>query len=440
MDEVRLKQLQSLDEKGLREKVLVPLLARMGFKAVTLYHGPAERGKDIICYREDILGDREYLAVVAKASDLTGNVSTDSGLREVFHQVQQCFDNPYQDLFGMKEIFIDRVWVITSGKIVTGAEESIFASAKKQNLSKLIRVLSGEKLVTVINQYYPDYWEASLENVDVLREQKARMMRFLRQMLLALNGAPSDIDATINQVINSTFPPEIIFPAARELSRLSPYRVELDKIDDAYANSFHSDACGLIRNTFFETKETLYRAMFDTDEIMENYEKVMKLTDPRKFVDLFEDLLSENYPFHNPHGRANDAIQHIGYLRDGLNDIDAFVANLKTLGKLDWATALVDSVQKLEPEIKYLLDHVKEDEFHLYWRINDGASPSVSLLPQKPENTDFSVFETKHTKAVSTYSWGYREKRSITVRDITNAVQVEVRAYLDSHFPAPKEN
>ena len=78
-ESTKLKRLAELSEKALRDTVLAPLLARMGYKGVTVYHGPQERGKDIVCYREDELGEREYQAVVAKAVDLSGSVSSADG-------------------------------------------------------------------------------------------------------------------------------------------------------------------------------------------------------------------------------------------------------------------------------------------------------------------------------------------------------------------------
>lgn len=80
-----------------------------------------------------MLGQPEYLAVVAKAVDLSGSVSSPKGLREVGHQVLQCFDNPYEDLFGMTRVSIDRVWIVTSKRILSGAETSIFSSLEKNN-------------------------------------------------------------------------------------------------------------------------------------------------------------------------------------------------------------------------------------------------------------------------------------------------------------------
>ena len=134
-DPEKLKKLSELDEKGLREDVLLPLLTRLGCKAPTIYHGPQERGKDIITYSHDLLGQREYIAVVAKAVDLSGSVSSSKGLREVLHQVQQCFDIPYEDLFGMTKVSIDRVWIVTSKRILPSAETSIYSTLEKNNLS-----------------------------------------------------------------------------------------------------------------------------------------------------------------------------------------------------------------------------------------------------------------------------------------------------------------
>lgn len=131
-NEKKLQTLRNLDERGLQQDVLVPLLNRMEFRGVSLYHGPRERGKDIVCFEYDRLRNREYLAVVAKAGDLNGSVSSDRGLREVTYQAEQCFDVPYEDLFGMTQLTMDRVWIVTSGRIVPGASDSVYEHLKSR--------------------------------------------------------------------------------------------------------------------------------------------------------------------------------------------------------------------------------------------------------------------------------------------------------------------
>jgi len=436
-----MKRLGELSEKALRETVLAPLLARMGYKAVTIYHGPRERGKDIICYMQDQLGGRECLAVVAKATDLNGSVSSSDSLREVLHQITQCFDVPYEDLFGMHRLLMDRVWVVTSKKIVSGAEDSIFESLRKTNLDKLTRFISGERLVELINEHYPAYWDASLEPIDILREQNGRITHFCRQLLAALGGSESDIEATLNQAIHSYFPPQVIVPATRELSRLGPYRVEVDTITEPFSHNFHLDACDSIRETFFKTKEHLFYAMFDVDEVMEHYEDVMKKTDPEEFLKAYNETLGKDNPFcRATWGRARDAVDGINALEEGLGEFQDLVANLKAVNKLEWATALVDSVSKLEPEIDSFLVPLQKEEFSLFWQIDgEDATPSLRLLHQEPPTGKPSVFKTDHSKSVTEKRrWNKSRTRPITVRDITSSVQERIREHLDKMLPPKK--
>ena len=423
------EKLSELDEKGLREDVLLPLLTRLGCKAPTICHGPQERGKDIIAYTYDLLGQREHLAVVAKAVDLSGSVSSSKGLREVVHQVQQCFDEPYEDLFGMTRVSIDRVWIVTSKRILSGAETSIFSSLEKNNLRKLIRFISGERLADLLDENYPAFWDQSLEPANVLREQKARLARFCQDLLSALGGNQDEIKATLNAVLHSYSPPKVIIPSDRTLTRLSPYRVELDSIPEPYTYDFQMSGCGSIREAFFAAKQKLYYAMFDVDELMENYGEVIDETDPKKFVDAFQEKLDEKYPFfRRSYGRASDADQAIGHLSDGLTEFMELQTGLKAVGRWEWATALVASVSALEPDIKSFLQHLEKDEFTLYWPVDNIRSTPVLRLEYTEPKTKNLTFITKHTRNIE--SFGKKSARPVTAVDITVEVQREITEYL----------
>src|SRR5690606_27479228 len=128
--------LNSLKEKEFRQDLIIPLLSKMGYLAPIEYHGINERGKDIICFEYDKLTEQRFLSVVAKIGDLTGNAATNTGLITIVNQVQQAFDNPYEDLFNMRQVFINEVWVMTTGKIVSGAQDSVINTLRKNNLDK----------------------------------------------------------------------------------------------------------------------------------------------------------------------------------------------------------------------------------------------------------------------------------------------------------------
>jgi len=424
--------ISKLSEKELRELVLIPLLHRMGFEAVTLYHGPNERGKDIIAVDRDRLGKSVYLAVVAKASDLNGSVSSSNSLREALHQVEQCFDNKYEDLFGMAKISMDSVWVVTSGRIIPGAQSSIFSTLEKRNLSKLVTFIPCERLVSLIDQHFPSYWDDSLEPADCLREQKNRLSIFLRKVLLAFGAEQTDVDSTISKVTHSSLPPAVLPSPDRSLTRIDAYRVEVDSISSKFAHDFFSDQCGFIKTAHFLAKKALYYAMFEIDEIIDHYEEVISKNDPREFVDLFEKKLSEDYPFWRAnHGSAGDAVEKIVYLEDGLNDIEDLIDRLEKAGKLEWATTLVDSVKDTGREIELFLEDVDKEEFELVWQINDHVdSASVSLIHGKSLASPH-FFKTVHKKNIEDFHKGKSKTRRITVQEILVSVHLKIREHLE---------
>ena len=434
----KLEKLRQLNEKGLREEVLLPLLTRLGYSAPTIYHGSQERGKDIITYRDHPLGHREYLAVVAKSVDLNGSVSSSAGFREVIHQVEQCFDTPYEDLFGMTKIHIDRVWVVTSKRILSGAAESILDSLMKNNLAKLIHCVSAEQLVRLIDEKYPAFWDDTLEPVDVLREQNARLARFCRDLLGALGGDKVEVKATINEVLYSYVPPRIAMPPDRTLTRVAPYRVEIDSITESYAHEFKL-SCGSIRAAFVEAKQKLYYAMFEVDEIMENYEQSIDETDPRKFVDMFRDKLCEDFPFFQSYGRrAHDVGRVIEYLDDGLREYMELQTDLKAAGRWEWATALVASVSALENEIKSFLEHLEKDDFTLYWPVADvGSTPVLRLEYTRPETATIT-FVTNHKRTI--VRSGKKDPRPVNVLDVMAEIRGEITEHLWTLVGKPRED
>jgi tetratricopeptide (TPR) repeat protein len=401
----------------------------MGFKAVTIYHGPRERGKDIICFDLDRLGRREYLGVVAKATDLDGSVSSPNSLLQVVFQIEQCFDVPYEDLFGMTRITMDRVWVVTSGRIVSGAADSVYDHLSKRNLSKLVRFISGEHLVQLIDEKYSAYWHDSFEPLDAVREQKNRLVQFLRRMLTAIGGKEPDIEVTINQVINSDFPPSVIVSAERSLSRLSPYSIEFDSIDPEYVHRFMSEY-GLVPDLFIKAKQAIYYSMFDVDNSLIDYEEVIKKTSPKDLLDGYHHKLSRNYPF--SYERYGDADKAVEYLEYALEEIDRFQANLEKVGKLKWAAALVDSVAVLEADIGAFIASLDKDEFALYWRIkNSNEVPHLQLLYEDDLSSDGNTLVTRHVREIDISSRLQVRTRQITVPDITQELHSKIREYLD---------
>jgi hypothetical protein len=191
---------------------------------------------------------------------------------------------------------------------------------------------------------------------------------------------------------------------------------------------------------FFKAKQNIYYAMFDVDEIVDHYEEAIKKKDPRELVKSFWDHLAEEHPFWKASfGRASDAIRDIEYLEEGLKDIDRLREKLAKIGKLDWATGLVDSVKEQEAEIKKFLAGVNKATFRLGWRIetHDGLGKLVFAYEGGEQDSETS-FSTEHKRERETFSRYQKGTRPITVKDITDEVHYRIREHLDRCLLSPE--
>lgn len=152
--------ISSLTEDELRQIVLIPLLHSIGFRDVIEYHGgAAEKGKDIICYYTDPIGEKRYLAIVVKRTDIHGAVGKTGNAGEILIQIEQSFNEPYTDIYNLKELLIDECWIVTSREIKNTAIESIRGTLQKSNLSKFIRFIDAKKIIELVNMYMPEFWQ-----------------------------------------------------------------------------------------------------------------------------------------------------------------------------------------------------------------------------------------------------------------------------------------
>jgi HEAT repeat protein len=155
----KLAILRSLNEARLRREVLIPLFEHMEFEDVIEYHGgSSEKGKDIIYYKTDPFDRKKYTSVVVKKDNISGTVSKPTGAKEVLFQVEQSFDEPYTDIYGLKQVEMDFCIVATAGKIINTAVESIRGRLKKSNLDKLVDFIDGGKLVDLMDKHMPGYF------------------------------------------------------------------------------------------------------------------------------------------------------------------------------------------------------------------------------------------------------------------------------------------
>lgn len=421
--------LKKLSEKEFRQDLIIPLLSKMGYIAPIEYHGTNERGKDIICFEYDRLGEQRFLSVVAKIGDLTGDAATDKGLMNVVNQVQQAFDNPYEDLFNMKQVLINEVWIMTTGRIISGAEESVIRTLRKSNLDKQIRFIRDDRLIQLTDRYFSTYWNSSTETKESVIIQRDRLLSFIENILQSNNVDKGTIESVKATIMYSDFTPSIRKNIeGLHISNVSPYSIELSKIDAEYDDYIFSKSYGITKEIFAEAKKYLGRSFYYIEETIEHADKISKLTNPEEFVNEVYSHLTQEYPFHQPYGDASKFLDNVSYLAEGLNDLKYFKKYLAYKNKLEWAKELSKSILRLLPEIDKILDNCKEEDVIINYSISEESQKIIIEYNDKSESICFST-KFKLIDKVSSYN---RDKEGrIRATYIIDSALASFREYLE---------
>lgn len=153
-------------EDVLRERVIIPLLQRMGLQAIYHNHGPNELGKDIVAWYSGPLGEQQNIAVVVKAGKVAGLVAT-----KVADQVNQAFNTSFRTGTDNIHRKAHSVWVTTNGNIPPMSKETILSLVSEDKHNRLLWI-DGSKLWALWNEHFP----VTLERVrSVLQENVSRI-------------------------------------------------------------------------------------------------------------------------------------------------------------------------------------------------------------------------------------------------------------------------
>lgn len=419
--------LNNLSEKEFRQDLIIPLLSKMGYIAPIEYHGINEKGKDIVCFEYDKLNEQRFLAIVAKTGDLTGNASTNTGLITIVNQVQQAFDNAYEDLFNMKQVFINEVWVMTNGKIVSGAQESVINTLRKSNLDKQIRIIGDDRIIQLIDKHFSTYWNSSLETKESVIIQRDRLLSFIENLLLTNNVERSTIESVKSSILYSTYNPRISQNIeGLHIARVSPYSVELAKIDAEFDDYIVSNVYGITSQFFQEAKKNLQYSFYDVDETIRNADKISELTNPLEFLTQAESKLEDEYPFHGSYSSGSEFMENLRDLKDGLYELERFKAFLKHNGKLEWAKELSLSITKLLPEIEKILENNKEDELVLNFAIKYNKNVIIEY-----DNNNKDICFSLRYKRIEVGGYSRNKDGSLKPAKILNYALFEFRNYIE---------
>ena len=94
IEDTVLIKLQKYDEKFLTENILIPLLCSLGYYKVDYHGGPYEEGKDLICWRNDELGQTELAVAQVKRYKPSARASDNQSFMEVVNQLEVASETP----------------------------------------------------------------------------------------------------------------------------------------------------------------------------------------------------------------------------------------------------------------------------------------------------------------------------------------------------------
>ncbi|MBU7044956.1 MAG: HEAT repeat domain-containing protein [Theionarchaea archaeon] len=155
--EEKLRMLQELDEKMLTQKVVIPLYESegMGFKNVQYTHRVLEFGRDVICSKDDVYGNRKYTGVQVKRVKITKK-----NIPGILTQILEAFGEPFTDLCDLEKKDLSEFVLLTSNKFTGEARDSLSASLKSAHLLGNVTCIDGGNLIDLLDKYVPSaFWE-----------------------------------------------------------------------------------------------------------------------------------------------------------------------------------------------------------------------------------------------------------------------------------------
>lgn len=153
--------MQRMNEADLRHHVIIPMMEQMGYKGVFEWHGGSgELGKDIVGWKEDSLGNRKNLAIVAKAERISAGQA-----RRVVDQAIQAFNTGFSDPSTGEQQRVHECWVITN-KVMKKDARAAIRSLIPAERSDHMSLLDGDELWLQVEKYLPVTLLGALNRVE----------------------------------------------------------------------------------------------------------------------------------------------------------------------------------------------------------------------------------------------------------------------------------
>lgn len=173
-------------EEEFTQKLVIPLLNRLGFSVVLNYHGTMEFGKDLIVGEFDRFAHIRYYGIQVK---YISSISL-SDSHDLIRDCEQAFNNTFVHPHTGEEPMINTFYVINGGSISDQAKQNYFSSLRPK-YGDNARLIDGKSLVQL------DHSIATIS----LQQSKSVLTGLLLELQLNNNLVPQ-VCESLNKMIN----------------------------------------------------------------------------------------------------------------------------------------------------------------------------------------------------------------------------------------------
>ncbi|MDR2835869.1 MAG: NACHT domain-containing protein [Bacteroidales bacterium] len=227
--------------------LLSELLPEMGFKDVYITHergNKSEDGKDVICSFEDkIEKTKDWTAFVVKKGTVAGTSAT---IQDIIYQTQDCFSYEYKNVIKGLRFRVNKVKIVANGHFSNEAERKIRESNNLQNAN--IAFWDDEKLINLIDEYYPQYWVKGSKSYKKYVEKFEEIIK-----VESLSKTIGVNDNKIKKILDCAIEPKIVERVENEDGAFQWKSKTTNSIVKLSNNSIVIGEPGSGKTTFFKT-------------------------------------------------------------------------------------------------------------------------------------------------------------------------------------------
>lgn len=284
---------QNLTEDDLRQKVLIPLLSKLGFIDPIHHHHTGEKGKDIICKEYDpVFKKTKYIAVVVKKGNITGSSSSSDGYFNIINQIKQAINEPYKHIYELKEVYIDQCLLVASGRFLATSLDNIYGTLKSERIDKAIRdAIDIDRLIRLIDENYNEFWSEFLDEKEALVRQRNFLLNNISKLVKLIMPEREDQEKALKLMSKDEINFEL-FPyntTSKYIANVGYNKIEIDEIDEYFTDDIDNFYCD-IKDYVFDLKKNAQSTLYDIDEVVEILKDILEEKNPFKIVEYCQDL------------------------------------------------------------------------------------------------------------------------------------------------------